>query len=48
MKRFYCNGKKGICPYANDCNVMCGNCEHYNGEGGAVIEVEPTESEDTE
>jgi hypothetical protein len=50
MKKYHCNGKKGICPYGDDCSVMCGDCEHYNGEGGAFIEVdsEPIESEDTE
>ena len=36
MKKYYCNGKKDYC----DDDSKCNECEHFNGEGGADIEVE--------
>lgn len=48
MKKYYCNGKKDICNKGDDDKVKCGDCEHFNGEGGKVVEIDPTESEDTE
>lgn len=48
MKQYYCNGKKDICPYGDDCNAICDDCEHYNGEGGKVVEVEAIGGENAE
>lgn len=43
-KRFYCNGKKGICPadrrcisFEEDAVQRC--CEFYDGTGGREIEI---------
>lgn len=47
MREYYCNGKKDVCSYGDECSGMCGDCEHFNGKGGVYIEVdsEPKESE---
>nr|DAI02046.1 MAG TPA: hypothetical protein [Bacteriophage sp.] len=37
MKKFWCNGKKGICSY--DGVRDCGGCEYQDGTGGAECEV---------
>ena len=29
-KKYYCNGKNGICDTRDECE----NCEYFNGEGG--------------
>jgi hypothetical protein len=36
MKKFYCNGKKGLC----EINTDCYGCQFEDGSGGAEIEVE--------
>lgn len=39
MKKFYCNGKKGICEHREICN----GCEYLDGSGGTEIEVDADE-----
>lgn len=39
MKKFFCNGKQGICEKETQ---FCNNCEHQNGEGGRYVDVPDT------
>ena len=37
MKKFYCNGKRGICDkYGDNC---CLYCDYHNGDGGSFVKV---------
>ena len=37
MKKYYCNGRKGIC----DINApFCGDCKYFDGSGGKEIETQ--------
>lgn len=42
-KRFYCNGKKGLCPLDKKCVSFeegdTRHCEFYDGTGGREIEI---------
>ena len=42
MKKFYCNGKKGVCLRNKDCDAgeTQEECEFYDGTGGEEIEEE--------
>ena len=36
MKRFWCNGKKGLCNK----HCRCAECEHHDHSGGEEVEAD--------
>lgn len=48
MKKYYCDGKKGLCERDLDCGAHDGvePCEFFNGKGGAYIEADSEEDDE--